>query len=95
MERLHRQAGWLLGAGILVSAVAPAAAADAQRERFGALDDGTVIEAVTLTNANGVTARVMTLGAVLQSLEVPDREGRSEDIVLGYDTPAEYLANPQ
>ena len=95
MEILHRRTGWLLGAGILVSAAAPAAAADAQRERFGALDDGTVIEAVTLTNANGVSARVMTLGAVLQSLEVPDREGRSADIVLGYDTPAEYLANPQ
>ena len=37
---------------------------------------------------------VLTLGAILQSIEVPDRAGTLEDVVLGHDTPEEYLRNP-
>ncbi len=74
---------------------APAQAADATREAFGTLADGTPIEKVTLTNANGMSATVMTLGATLQALMVPDRDGNVADVVLGYDTAAEYLENPQ
>ena len=85
-----------LAAGLaLVANAAEARAAEAHRAGFGALADGTPIESVTLTSRGGVTARVMTLGATLQSLLVPDRDGRADDVVLGYDTPAEYLANPQ
>ncbi len=85
-----------LAAGLtLVANAGEAHAAEARRVSFGALADGTAIESVTLTSRSGVTARVMTLGATLQSLLVPDRDGRAEDIVLGYDTAAEYLANPQ
>ena len=73
----------------------PAAAAEARRVDFGSLDDGTRIEAVELTNGNGMSVRIMTLGATIQSLSVPDRDGNSGDIVLGYATPAEYLAKPQ
>jgi len=92
---VHRNAGWLVVAGLMATAAMPAAAAEAKREQLGTLQDGTAIEAVTLTNGKGMTAQVMTLGAVLRTLEVPDRDGNPEDIVLGYDTPAEYLANPQ
>jgi len=62
---------------------------------FGKLEDGTGIEAIELSNDHGVSARVITLGATLQSLSVPDRDGRSDDIVLGYSTAKEYLAEPQ
>ena len=72
-----------------------AAAAEARRVDFGSLDDGTRIEAVELSNGNGMSVRIMTLGATIQSLSVPDRDGNSGDIVLGYATPAEYLAKPQ
>lgn len=72
-----------------------AAAAEAQRAAFGELADGTRIGAVVLSNANGVTARIVTLGAAIQALLVPDRDGTSADIVLGYRTAAEYLENPQ
>ncbi len=85
-----------LAAGLtLVANAGEAHAAEARRVSFGALADGTAIESVTLTSRSGVTARVITLGATLQSLLVPDRDGRADDIVLGYDTAAEYLANPQ
>ncbi|MGH8167193.1 MAG: aldose epimerase family protein [Woeseiaceae bacterium] len=73
----------------------PAQAAEATRAAFGKLDDGTAIEAVELSSADGLSVRIITLGALIQSLEVPDRDGKSEDIVLGYSTAAEYLANPQ
>ena len=83
------------GFGVTISQIDPAAAAEARRERFGQLDDGTVVESVTLTNSRGMSARVITLGATLQSLVVPDRDGNGDDVTLGYDTAAEYLAKPQ
>ncbi len=78
---------------ILLSAGA-AQATTATRGGFGALDDGTKIEAVTLSNGAGMSARIMTLGATLQSLIVPDRGGRKEDVVLGYDKAQDYLTRP-
>lgn len=41
----------------------------------------------------GITARVMTYGARLVSLEVPDRNGKASDIVLGYNTLEQYFAD--
>lgn len=72
-----------------------AMAADAKRVAFGALSDGRNVEAVELTNSKGVSARIITLGASVQSLSVPDKQGKSADIVLGYKTAADYLAKPQ
>lgn len=47
----------------------------------------------TLRNASGLEATVTDLGAIVMSLRVPDRDGRADDVVLGYDTPEEYLAD--
>jgi len=84
----------LLGLAVLVMTQS-AIAADAKRVSFGDLADGRKIEAVELTNANGMSARIITLGASLQALSVPDKQGKSADIVLGYKTAAEYLSKPQ
>ena len=70
-------------------------AADAKRGKFGALPDGTAIEAVTLNNAHGVSARIITWGATLQSLLVPDRQGKAADIVLAYPDMDGYVNRPQ
>lgn len=67
--------------------------ATAVREPFGTLGDGRSVEKITLTNANGLSATVMTLGATLQALHVPDRDGKLDDVVLGHDTPGEYVAH--
>ncbi|MHC4474501.1 MAG: aldose epimerase family protein [Planctomycetota bacterium] len=64
---------------------------DIQRQTFGKMSDGTEVELYTLTNANGVRARIMTYGAIVVSLEVPDRDGKLGDIVLGFDSLEEYL----
>ena len=63
-----------------------------RREPMGTLADGRAVEKVILANANGISATVMTLGASLQSLHLPDRNGVLADVVLGHDTPEEYLA---
>jgi aldose 1-epimerase len=58
---------------------------------FGKTPDGTPIDLYVLTNGN-VTAKVMTYGAILTELIVPDRHGKPGDVVLGFDNLAGYLA---
>ena len=62
---------------------------------FGTLDDGRVVEAATLRNGAGLTARILTYGATIQALETQDRHAVPGDIVLGYPIFADYLARPQ
>lgn len=82
----------LLGSAALL--YAGACAADAKREPFGTLADGRQVEAVVLSNKAGIRVKIMTLGASIQSLSIPDRTGQAGDIVLGFDSPQEYLQNP-
>lgn len=70
-------------------------AADYARASFGKLADGRAVEAITLRNGKGVTAAVMTYGAALQSLLMPDRGGKSADVTLGYSSLDGYLTKPE
>ncbi|KQT33819.1 aldose epimerase [Sphingomonas sp. Leaf412] len=72
----------------------PASAATAQRAGFGRLKDGTVVDAVTLSNARGTSARIIAYGATLQSLKSRDRAGKVADVVLGHDDLAGYVDTP-
>ena len=60
------------------------------RAPFGTLSDGAAVEVFTITNGAGVEVRAMTYGGIILSLRVPDRQGRLDDVVLGYQTAAEY-----
>ena len=60
------------------------------RHLFGKMPDKTPIEIFTLSEG-AVEASIMTYGGVLVSLRVPDRDGKSEDVVLGFDTLEEYV----
>jgi galactose mutarotase-like enzyme len=64
-----------------------------RREPFGRTPDGQAVELFTLRNAQGAELRVMTYGAIIVSLQVPDRMGRQADVLLGYDSLAGYLRN--
>ena len=44
----------------------------------------------TLENENGMCLRVLDYGCTIQSLFVPDGDGRPVDVVLGYDTLGDY-----
>jgi aldose 1-epimerase len=60
---------------------------------FGHLPDGAPVEKVTLRGSGGFEIAIITLGAAVQALRVPDREGRCADVVLGHDALAPYLAH--
>jgi len=72
-------------------APAPVAKATATREPFGTMPDGTVIESITLTNASGATVKAITYGGMITSIKMADRNGKFDDLVLGYDTLDGYL----
>jgi aldose 1-epimerase len=59
---------------------------------FGALPDGRMVQAVTLT-AGSVRATILTLGGILQSLQMPGRDGRCAEVTLGHDDVAGYRAS--
>lgn len=59
---------------------------------FGVTPDGQQVSLFTISNANGMEARVINLGGIIVSLTAPDREGNLEDVVLGFDSLDGYLA---
>ncbi|MFF4560456.1 aldose epimerase family protein [Streptomyces sp. NPDC001435] len=63
-------------------------------ELFGTLSDGTSVHRWTLERA-GVRVRVLTYGGIVQSVEVPDRDGRTANVVLGFAGLDGYLAHPE
>lgn len=79
---------------LLTLASTSALAAEASRAPAGKLADGTAIEAITLKNAQGVSATILTYGATLQKFAGPDRDGRIADVLLGYDDLADYVDHP-
>jgi aldose 1-epimerase len=60
-------------------------------EVFGELADGTVVHRYGLANDQGMTVRVLTYGAIVQTIEVPDRRGRPANVVLGFATLDAYV----
>ncbi|MER6497162.1 aldose epimerase family protein [Streptomyces griseorubiginosus] len=52
-------------------------------ELFATLPDGTPVHRWTLERA-GVRVRILSYGGIVQSVEVPDRQGRTADVVLGF-----------
>jgi len=59
-------------------------------EHFGYLD-GLEVPAYVLQDGDGLVVRVLPLGAIVQSLEVPDSRGRRDNVVLGFANVADYL----
>jgi len=62
-----------------------------QKEDFGKTGDGQTVDRYTLTNKNGMVAKIMTYGAIVTELHVPDRNGKDADVVLGFDNLKQYL----
>jgi aldose 1-epimerase len=62
-------------------------------EPWGSLPGSQPVRLFTLRNAQGMRIAISDLGATLVSWHAPDRAGRLGDVLLGHDTPAEYLAS--
>src|SRR4051812_24701233 len=98
--------GWI-GAAVVagLGALVPLTAAEPQtkggspmpasvsKSEFGRTADGTKIVLYTLNNGRGMTAKVMTYGAIVTELHVPDARGQSADVVLGCEDLKGYLGN--
>ncbi|KAB2349643.1 aldose epimerase family protein [Actinomadura rudentiformis] len=82
----------LVPAAAVSAAAAPSAAPKISKEAFGALPSGTKIERYTLSNGRGMRVRILTYGGIVQSLDVPDRRGRSGNVALGFKSLAGYLS---
>ncbi|MEU3616560.1 MULTISPECIES: aldose epimerase family protein [unclassified Streptomyces] len=63
-------------------------------EHFGTLSDGTPVHRWTLERA-GTRVRVLSYGGIVQSVEVPDRDGHAANVVLGFADLDGYLAHPE
>ncbi len=73
-------------------ASSPAGAKAVSKAAFGKTKDGTPVDIYTLTNRHGMTAKIMTYGATLTELVVPDRAGKPANVLLGFDKLEPYLA---
>lgn len=60
---------------------------------YGKLADGKQADLYTLTNANGAIAEILTYGGIVRKLEMPDREGRMGDVVLGFEKLEDYVSS--
>ena len=65
-------------------------AASVKREPFGITDRGEALSVYTLKNTHGMEVRALNYGGIIVSLKVPDRNGRFDDVVLGYDSVEQY-----
>lgn len=63
------------------------------KQEFGKLPDNQTVDLYVLSNGKGLEASVMTYGATLVSLIVPDQYGKGTDITLGYDSLEGYLSD--
>jgi len=61
-------------------------------EDWGQNSDGP-IKLITLRNKTGMSVKIISLGGIIQSIEVPDKSGNVADVVTGFDSCDEYAAN--
>jgi aldose 1-epimerase len=79
-------------ATIFVSGLQAEAKSKMQKKSFGKTEDGQPVDLYILTNKNGMEAAITNYGGSVVSLIAPDRNGKREDVVLGYDNLAGYAA---
>ena len=64
------------------------------QESFGTTKNGEKVTLYRITNKNGMIAEVIDYGAILRALFVPDKDGKPDDVVLGFDDIKSYEKNP-
>jgi aldose 1-epimerase len=79
-------------ATIFVSGLQAEAKSKMQKQSFGKTEDGQPTDLYILTNKNGIEAAITNYGGTVVYLKAPDREGKFDDVVLGYDTLEGYAS---
>ena len=78
--------GW----SIILAWSAACARGTPRPQAFGMTHRGEAVSLYTLKNAHGMEAKVLDYGGIILSLRVPDRNGRLDDVVLGFDSLGDY-----
>jgi aldose 1-epimerase len=63
------------------------------RSSFGTLSSGQAIDKYTLANSRGMSVAIITYGGIVQSVRVPDRHGRQDNVALGFKDIAGYTSD--
>jgi aldose 1-epimerase len=64
------------------------------RDYFGTTSSGQKVTRYVLKNSSGVVVKILDFGGIITSIEVPDKNGKFDDITTGFDTLKEYESNP-
>ena len=89
--RQRQPLSYFLLAFLLLSSVVLTQAQTITKEAFGKTAEGESVDIYTLRNAHGVEARIMNYGGIVVSLKVPDRNGKFDDVMLGFNDLDTYL----
>lgn len=60
---------------------------------YGTLPNGGTVDEFTMTNVHGITVKFLSLGGCITEIDVPDRNGKPGNIVLGHANLAGYDSN--
>jgi aldose 1-epimerase len=69
------------------------ATAGIERHEFGTTPEGQPVQRFVLTNQSGLTVALLSLGCIIQSIDVPDRDGAFANVALGFNRLDDYLTN--
>src|SRR4051794_33890681 len=61
-----------------------------EQAEFGKTQDGTPVKLITLHNAKGMSAQIITFGAIIKELQAPDRNGAFANVLLTTDSLQKY-----
>jgi len=78
---------------LFASAISSLHSMEITSEPWGKTQDEQPVSLFTLKNEKGMTVRITNYGGIIVSLLVPDKDGKLDDVTLGYDTLAEYESN--
>lgn len=87
---LHPLAATFLSVFAFVSSVQAQTLTRVEQADFGKTKDGATVKRITLRNAKGMSAQIISYGAIIKELEAPDRDGKFTNVVLTTDTLEKY-----
>jgi aldose 1-epimerase len=92
----NRARAFAIVAGLAMATTGEMANAGAtlDREPYGTTQDGQAVDIFTMTNDHGLRVRFLSYGGVITEIDVPDRTGRGDNIVLGLRTLRDYETLP-
>ena len=64
-----------------------------EKSYYGSMKDGTKVHIYTITNSSGMKVGIIDYGGTIVSIEVPDKNGKAADVVLGYDSLEQYIVS--